>query len=61
MQVERVCAWGTKVMASPTDILVAGGIVDEGAPAGTVVAVLDAEDPDSGESFNYALRSAPTS
>ena len=42
-------------MASPTDILVAGGIVNEGAPAGTVVAVLNAEDPDSGESFTYAL------
>ncbi|MDQ6434370.1 cadherin domain-containing protein [Mesorhizobium sp. LHD-90] len=42
-------------MASPTDILVTGGIVGEGAPAGTVVAVLDAVDADAGDSFTYTL------
>ncbi len=41
----------------PTDILLDNSGVPENAPAGTVVAVLSAIDPDSGEVFTYELAS----
>ncbi|MCG8548271.1 MAG: cadherin domain-containing protein [Alphaproteobacteria bacterium] len=43
------------VNTAPTDIVVTGGSVDENNPGGTVVATLDAVDPDSGESFTFDL------
>ncbi len=43
---------------SPTDIVVAGGAVDENSVGGTVVANLSTVDADSGESFTYALTDA---
>ncbi len=46
---------------APTDIVVAGGAVQENAAAGTVVATLSAVDADSGETFTYSLSSDPSS
>lgn len=40
---------------APTDIEVTGGIVEENAPAGTVVATLAAIDEDAGDSFTYSF------
>ncbi|MDP9144436.1 MAG: cadherin domain-containing protein, partial [Actinomycetota bacterium] len=45
---------------APTDIVVLGGPVQENAGPGTVVATLSAADPDTGESFTYALASDPS-
>ncbi len=45
---------------APTDITVAGGTVQENAPAGTLVAKLGAADPDAGDSFTYALAADPS-
>src|SRR5262245_18957845 len=42
-------------MATPTDILVTGGLVNEQAAAGTVVASLAAVDADPGDTFMFAL------
>ena len=39
----------------PIDIQLLGGSVDENSSGGTVVATLDATDPDSGDSFSYSL------
>ncbi|MEI9899815.1 MAG: cadherin domain-containing protein [Hyphomicrobium sp.] len=44
----------------PSEITVDGGSVAENAPAGTVVALLGAIDPDSTGSFTYALSSDPS-
>ncbi|MCG7993186.1 MAG: VCBS domain-containing protein, partial [Candidatus Thiodiazotropha lotti] len=41
--------------ASPTDIQVQGGVVEEGSASGTVVATLSAIDEDSGDQFSYDL------
>ena len=41
-------------------VSVAGGTVQENAPAGTVVAKLGAADPDAGDSFSYALAADPS-
>ena len=57
MQEFGVYARGDRAMAFPTDILVTGGTVSEGAPAGTLVAVLGAVDADAGDSFTFALTS----
>jgi Ca2+-binding RTX toxin-like protein len=46
---------------APTNITVAGGLVQENAAAGTVVAKLDAVDPDAGESFAFALADGSSS
>jgi Ca2+-binding RTX toxin-like protein len=40
---------------SPTDVTIAGGVVQENAAGGTVVAQLGVVDQDSGDSFTYAL------
>ena len=45
---------------APVDITVAGGSVEENAAAGTVVATLAALDPNSGDTFSYALTSDPS-
>ena len=44
----------------PTDILVTGGTVTENASAGTLVATLDATDPDLGETFTFELVGDPS-
>ncbi len=44
----------------PSDLTVAGGTVQENAPAGTVVATLGAVDPDAGSSFTYSLDADPS-
>ncbi|MEZ5841016.1 MAG: cadherin domain-containing protein [Hyphomicrobiales bacterium] len=44
----------------PTDIVLAGGGVDENAIAGTVVATLSAVDEDAGETFSYAITADPS-
>ena len=45
---------------APTDITVAGGSVQENAAAGTVVATLGAVDPNTADTFSYALTSDPS-
>ena len=45
---------------APTDITMAGGTVQENAPAGTVVATLGAVDPDAGGTFTYSLAADPS-
>src|SRR5262245_29113840 len=47
-------------MAAPSDIQVTGGIVNEQAPAGTVVATLAAVDADSGDTFTFAITNDPS-
>ena len=42
-------------MATPTDILVTGGIIREQAPAGALVATLAAVDADAGETFTFSI------
>src|SRR5262245_33678876 len=42
-------------MAAPTDILVIGGLVNEQAQAGTVVATLAVVDADAGDTFTFTL------
>ncbi len=44
----------------PTDITLTGGIVDENAAAGTVVAALTTLDPDSSDSFSYQILNDPS-
>ncbi|MEJ2622255.1 MAG: cadherin domain-containing protein [Candidatus Thiodiazotropha sp.] len=41
--------------SAPTAINIRGGVVEEGASSGTVVATLSTTDEDSGESFSYDL------
>jgi Ca2+-binding RTX toxin-like protein len=45
----------------PTDINLNGGSVTENAPAGTVVGMLSAVDPDFGDTFTYSLIGGATS
>ena len=45
---------------TPTDITLGGGSVDEGAPQGTVAAVLSTVDADAGDSHTYAITNDPS-
>ena len=45
---------------TPTDIILTGGAVDEGAAAATTVATLSAADTDAGDSFTYAITGDPS-
>ena len=45
---------------NPTDILLAGGSVDENAAAGTTVATLSTVDADAGDSHTYAITNDPS-
>ncbi len=49
--------FGTRAVdgSPPTDILVSNSVVTENKPVGTVVGVLSASDPDSGQTFTYSL------
>ncbi|MBI5568940.1 MAG: tandem-95 repeat protein [Desulfomonile tiedjei] len=49
----------TAVNDAPTDISLTGDTVAENLPADTVVGTLGATDPDSGDTFTYALISNP--
>ena len=57
---ETVTIAVTNQNEAPTDITMAGGTVQENAPAGTVVATLGAVDPDAGGSFTYSLAADPS-
>ncbi len=57
---ETVTIAVTNQNEAPTDITMAGGTVQENAPAGTVVATLGAVDPDAGGGFTYSLASDPS-
>ena len=45
---------------TPTDIVLAGGSVDENAAAGTTVATLSTVDADAGDSHTYAITNDPS-
>ena len=45
---------------TPTDITLGGGSVDEGAPQGTVAAVLSTVDADAGDTHTYAITNDPS-
>ncbi|MGD9922282.1 MAG: calcium-binding protein, partial [Pseudorhodoplanes sp.] len=46
--------------SNPTDILLSGGLVNEGAAAGTIVATLSTVDADVGDTFTYTITNDPS-
>ena len=47
------------INSAPTDITLTPSAVDENAPAGTVVGVLGATDPDAGNTFTFEITGGP--